>query len=169
MATQYTDEQKAAYKAGVAAAKKKTTPARKTGTAATRGKKRTDARRTKGKGKKRSGCTAADSYTNRQTGELVQRPMIRAWRIDKNFGFQALVAFLSKNDGMPKNEANGERFRNMVVTLTSKAGKSTVNGVFDSKYNKLKLIDLGLVANPYAPNGGYFGPGGSRLKAKATK
>lgn len=168
MATQYTDDQKAAYKAGLAAAKKKA-PARKAAAAPRKpkpvGKKTNPVR----KGKKRSGCTAADNYTNRATGEVVQRPMIRAWRIDKNFGYQTLVAFLSKNDGMPKNEANGDRFRNMVVTLTSKAGKSTVNGVFDAKYNKLKLIDLGLVANPYANDGGYFGPGGSRLKAKATK
>lgn len=162
--TEYTDEQKAAYKAGKTAAAKTT----KRGSTAGRAKARTDKRRKKAPGKKRSGCKAYDSYKSRE-GELVQRPMILAWRIDKNFGFQKLRAFLSKNDGMPKNEANGDRYRNMVVTLTSKAGVSVINGVFDDKYQKLKLIDLELVANPNAPNGGYFGPGGSRLKAKATK
>ena len=167
MATQYTDEQKAAYKAGAAAAKKKA-PAKSAAKKRAPAKSAAAPRKPKVI-KKRSGCSAADSYTNRKTGEVVQRPIIRAWRLDKNFGYQTLVAFLSKNDGMPKNEANGDRFRNMVVTLTSKAGKSTVNGVYDDKYKKLKLIDLGLVANPYAPRGGYFGPGGSRLKSKATK
>jgi hypothetical protein len=173
----YTEAEKEAYKRGLAAAKKRsgTKPAakrkprtRKAAATTTTRKTYTRKPRTrKGKGKARSGCYAVDKYKLAATGEEVQRPKISAWRIDRNLGFQSLVAFLGANDGMPKNEENGKRFRNMVVTLTSGAGKNTVNGIWDDQYQYLKMPDIGLVAKPGKGKAkGYFGPGGTRLKSK---
>jgi hypothetical protein len=164
MATTYTDEQRAAYKAGLAAAKKKGSPARKgSGTAA-----RTPRRR-KTIGKKRSGCKMEESYTIKATGEHINRPRIRGWRISKEIGFQSFTAFLGANNGEPKNPESRDRFRNFVVNMKSQLGTSTENAVYDNQYGKLKFIELGLVANPKAANGGYFGKGGARYKDKATK
>lgn len=161
----YTEEQKAAYKAGLAAAKKKGTR----GSTAGRAKARTDKRRKKpGKGKKRSKCQMVESYILAD-GSVANRPKITGYRIAQGIGYQRFSAFLGANDGIPKNPESRDRFRNFVVNLVSGAGKTTCNAVYDSTYGKLKFIELGLVANPKAPNGGYFGPGGSRLKGKATK
>ena len=165
MASKYTEAEREAYKKGLAANKKKTAR----GSSTSRSKTRATARKKgkDGKPAKRSGAELVKSY-KLASGDVVTRPKISAWRIDKNIGFQSLVAFLGKNGGVPKSDKEEvrERFRNMVVTLTSKAGITTLNGLWDSKYDKLKLIQLGLVVNP-AKN--YFGPGGSRLKDKATK
>ena len=164
----YTDEQKAAYKAGKAAAGKAGAatkkPARKGGAA--RAKGRVVKRKTIGK--KRSGCTYKAEYTLRSTGEVVQRPCITGWRLSKQHGYQKLAAFLGKNDGIPEKESSRERFRVFVCTITSEAGVTVINGIYDLEYRKLKIPQMGLVANPFAANKGYFGAGGARLKGKAT-
>jgi hypothetical protein len=161
----YTDEERAAYKAGLAAAKKKTSR----GSSAGRSKTRTDKRRTKpAKGKKRSKCEMVESY-KLANGDVVNRPRIKGYRISKDTGYQKFTAFLGANEGIPKKEESRERFRNFVVNMVSGGHSTTENAVYDSKYRKLKFINLGLVANPFAPNGGYFGPGGARLRDKVTK
>ena len=165
----YTQEQKDAYAAGkAAAAKKKTAAGKRSGSTATRTAKRLGGKRKKATGdyKKRSGCRYEDSYKGRD-GKIVDRPKIWGWRIDSKLGFQSFVAYLDKNDGLPRNGTSGDICRVFVVNITTKGlGESKATGVYSLKYKKLSITSLGLVANPSAPRGGYFGRGGSRYKDK---
>lgn len=168
----YTAAQKAKYWADKAAEEGGSKPARKaaanrtakgkrSGTVATRvGRRRT---KKQGDYKKRSGCFYEESYTNKTTGEVVNRPRIWGWRIDKKLGFQSFVAYLDKNDGAPRNGTSTDVCRVFVVNITTKGlGESKATGVWSVRWRKLSITKLGLVANPFAANKGYFGRGGSQ-------
>ncbi|RYE91475.1 MAG: hypothetical protein EOO37_00085 [Cytophagaceae bacterium] len=123
--------------------------------------------------KKRSGCRYEESYIAGpnskfgKQGERVDRPKIWGWRIHPKLGFQSFEAYLSKNDGIPKDGINADKCRVFVVNIHTKGiGTTRVNGVYNLKYRKLSMTKEELVANPNADNGGYFGRGGSRFKNK---
>jgi hypothetical protein len=54
---------------------------------------------------------------------------------------------------------NGKRWANLFVTLTNTNTlvQSNYSGLFNLDNKKLYISELNLVANPKAPNGGYFG------------
>jgi hypothetical protein len=174
----YSNAQKAEYYAGLAAAEggdkpakkrpAKRTSARKSGTTATRTRRRVGGKRKFNPDtyKKRSGCFYEESYKDKN-GNIVERPKIWGWRIDAKLGFQSFVAYLDKNDGLPRNGTSGEICRVFVVNITTKGlGESKATGVYSMKYKKLSITKLGLVANPRGGRGGYFGRGGSQYRDK---
>ena len=172
---QYTEAEKAAYKAGLAAKG----GARSRGTAATRTKKRTAKTYAKGKAKgkskggKRSGCIYYEHYTD-ANGNRVDRPKVFGWRYIPGVGRQTFNAYLDKNDGAPRNpksKESGESCRVFVVNLVTEGiGEATHTGVYSLKYRKLSITKLGLVANPFTKTaGGYFGKGGARYRNKIKK
>lgn len=159
MAKSYTDEEKAAYKAGKAAAAKGGAKASTTKrTAKPKGEKK--------QGKKRSGCILYDSYKGAD-GKQVDRPKIFAWRFSKQHGKQTMTAYLDKNDGAPRNGTSTDVCTMFVCNITTEGvGTTVASGVYSKKYRKLSITNLSLVANPFAKDGGYFGRGGSQYKDK---
>jgi hypothetical protein len=115
---------------------------------------------------KRSGCVLVEDYKDKD-GNHTGQPMLWGWRLSKRFGFQKFTAYLSKDGGAPQNGTSTDVCLVFVVNLeTEGIGKQTLTGVWSKKYKKLTITDAGLVANPSAPRGGYFGRGGERFKDK---
>ncbi|MGC3977855.1 MAG: hypothetical protein QM751_06215 [Paludibacteraceae bacterium] len=54
---------------------------------------------------------------------------------------------------------SGKRWINLFVTLTNKTNGTITktSGLYDFDRKRLYIKDFNLIANPYAPNGGYFG------------
>ena len=160
--TEYTDEQKAAYKAGLAAAKKK-------GGGRTRSADRTTKARGrygKGKGKKPSGCKAPAKHITKEGAETVK---IFAWRKLPGGGRQLLNAYLGPDGGKPKNGTSQDVCTTFICNLiTPGVAKETASGVWSERFKKLTINAPGmtLVANPDGGPGGYFGPGGKALRNK---
>jgi hypothetical protein len=122
---------------------------------------------------KRSGCKYESSYEagedskHGKKGETINRPKIWGWRISKRLGFQSFTAYLGKDDGKPQNGTSEDVCRVFVVNIvTEGVGEQTATGVWSMEHKKLSITKLGLVANPSAPRGGYFGRGGERYKDK---
>jgi hypothetical protein len=161
---QYTQEEKDAYWAARGGR-----PAR--GSARGRGYDRARSRKgtTNSPAKKRSGCTLVEDYKEKN-GNHTGQPMLWGWRISKRFGFQSFSAYLDKNGGAPRNGTSTDECLVFVVNLeTEGIGKQTLTGVWSKKYKKLSITSAGLVANPNADRGGYFGRGGSQYKDKVNK
>lgn len=115
---------------------------------------------------KRSGCTYEANYKDKD-GNPTGRPKIWGWRLSKRHGFQKFTAYLSKDDGKPQNGTSVDVCRVFVVNIvTEGVGEQTATGVWSMEHKKLSITKLGLVANPSAPRGGYFGRGGERYKDK---
>jgi hypothetical protein len=158
------DAERAAFKAGLAAAKKKE-GARKRSSSTTdrrRGRKGQG----KGKGKKPSGCKQPAKHTTKEGAETTK---IFAWRKLPGGGRQLLNAYLSQDGGAPKNGTSQEVCSTFVCNLTTVGVGTTVcSGVWSEKYKKLTVNAPGLtlVANPDGGTGGYFGPGGKALRNK---
>ena len=118
-----------------------------------------------GKPPKKSGCKLVREfkYANGTVG-----PMLWGWRISKKFGFQSFTAYLSKNDGKPSTGTD----KGLVFVVNMKVeGLGLLppqTGWWSFEYKKLTLSDASLVANPDAPDGGYFGRGGERYRKQAT-
>lgn len=173
MANNYTDAEKAAYKAGLAAAKKKggAAPKRTRRTAAPKGRKRkaTTGGRKKSTGKRASGCIYYNSYKG-ANGDTVNSPKIWAWRYygsGANRKKMEMTCYLSKNDGKAKTGTStdvGRVFVCNIVIVGESESKAT--GWWSEQYEKLTISSLGLVANPKLSGGGYFGRGGSRYADK---
>lgn len=169
----YTAEEKAAYKAGLAAAKKKggAAPKRTRRTTTPKGRKgKAGSGRTRSKSAKRaSGCIYYNSYKGAD-GSTVNSPKIWAWRYygsGANRKKMEMTCYLSKNDGKAKTGTStdvGRVFVCNIVIVGETESKAT--GWWSEQYEKLTISSLGLVANPKLSGGGYFGRGGSRYKDK---
>jgi hypothetical protein len=160
-----TEAERAAFKAGVAAANKKKGGARKR-SADTTTRRRSRYGKSKGKGKKPSGCKQPVKHITKDSAETVK---IFAWRKLPGGGRQLLNAYLGPNGGKPKEHDDTSVCSTFVCNLTV-VGQSTVvcSGVWSEKYKKLTVNAPGqiLVANPDGGEGGYFGPGGAKLRSR---
>lgn len=153
----YTEAERKAWAAGKAAAGKSK--------GATGKKKKEKKLGPDGLPVKRSGCTlVADfKYKNGTIG-----PMLYGWRLSKKFGFVKFNAYLSQDGGRPQSGEHKDDCLVFVVNTTVEGlGKlPPQSGVWSKEHKKLSMTDAGLVANPHAKRGGYFGRGGSRFKDK---
>lgn len=107
---------------------------------------------------KRSGC---------KTGMMKdgKRRWVSGW---KGVGAThvSFIANPGKDNGKCDGE-NGGRWLSMIADFHDANGKTwTENALWDIQKNRLKFTGAGMVANPNAPRGGYFGPGGYDMKAK---
>lgn len=99
--------------------------------------------------KKHSGCRSKTGSNGKN--------VIYGWNYSRRFG---LVTFVStmKNDKNVCVNKNGEELHIYVVSVTvPMQPKRTVTGFFNPNDGKLRIPDLGMTANPKAPNGGYWG------------
>ncbi len=109
-----------------------------------------------GKPPKKSGC---------KTGMMSdgKRRWVSGW---KGFGRDhvSFIANPGKNGGECKGE-NGDRWVSMIADFHDSTGRTwTENCLWDLDKKRLKFTGAGMVANPNAPNGGYFGKGGIPMK-----
>lgn len=113
--------------------------------------------------KKRSGCTLVENHQydgeNKGTG-----PMLYGWRFFEG-KFMKFNAYLSKDMGRPQSGEHKDECLVFVVNIEVEGlGQlPPQSAVWSKKYKKLTMKG-GLVANPNAPRGGYWGPGGERRK-----
>jgi len=171
MASKYTEAERAAYKRGLDAAKKK---GKRSGTTASRSTSRRKGRKAnstrKGTPKRASGCIYYNPGWKRQDGSESDVPKIFAWRYfgkGANRKKQTMTAYLDKNGGKPrKGDADCTVWVCNLVTVGESS--STETGVL-GKFGKLNITKLGLVANPQLAGGGYFGRGGSAYRGKVNK
>ncbi|MGI4872022.1 MAG: hypothetical protein ACRYFX_12695 [Janthinobacterium lividum] len=155
MSDSYTEAERKAYAAGKAAKSKDGS-----------GKKKKEKKLgPDGLPVKRSGCVLVPDfkYKNGTIG-----PMLYGWRLSKKFGFVKFNAYLSQDGGRPQSGDHKDECLVFVVNMTVEGlGKLPAqSGVWSLKYKKLSMTDAGLVANPNAKRGGYFGRGGERYKDK---
>lgn len=92
---------------------------------------------------KHSGCTAGTGKTG--------KPYIQGWRLV--YGQMCKMIASPAKEFKTKSE-NSDRW---IVNLVCGINKAVYNGFYNVETKKLTIPDLGLVANPKAPNGGYFG------------
>lgn len=92
------------------------------------------------------------------------KPVISAWKKNR-YAFLSMVAtpnngenIAAKGGRVIKNK-KGQEYARWTVTITERnTGQvSTHSGLYNLATGKLYIPDLKLVANPKAPNGGYFG------------
>ena len=102
--------------------------------------------------KKHSGCKMRSGWTSRKTGERVDDNFIQGWNYSRR---QGLISFIAS----PRKERQtaNSNFEHWVVNVQYRDGKKTFTGFFNVSRNLLTIPDLKMVANPNAPNGGYFG------------
>ena len=162
-----TEAEKAAFKAGLAAAKKKGGARKRSANTTTRRPRATLQGR--GKGNKPSGCKPPVPHVTKEGNNTFK---IFAWRKLPGGGRQLLNAYPGEDGGKPKNGTSQDICTTFVCNLT-KVGESTTvcSGVWSEEFKKLTINAPGqtLVANPSGGVGGYFGPGGSKLKDKVKK
>lgn len=104
--------------------------------------------------KKHSGCSEKMGSNGKMT--------IYGWNFSKSRGLVKFVAQSSgkfagegKNSSMPVDD-NKEMFI-VTVTFLRDGTQKTMNGILRHDKKKMYIPNLGMVANPKAPNGGYFG------------
>ncbi|MFB6458025.1 hypothetical protein ACE38W_22325 [Chitinophaga sp. Hz27] len=104
------------------------------------------------KPRKKSGCRMRSGWTSRKTGERVDDNYITGWNKSMTRGFITFIASPRKEreTASPHNE-------HWVVTVQFSTGKKTFTGFYNLNTKRLTIPDLQMVANPNAPNGGYFG------------
>lgn len=103
---------------------------------------------------KHSGCGMKLGSNNKTT--------IYGWNASKSRG---LLKFVGQPTGKVVGEAKGSQndvneSKLMYIcnlTFLRNGEQRTVNGVYNTQTGKLYIPALGMVANPKAPNGGYFG------------
>lgn len=106
---------------------------------------------------KKSGCRAGTMKDG--------RPWVSGWH---GFGSDhcSFIANRGKDDGKVKGKG-GDRWESWIANFKNNKGQTwTVNCLYDLQKRRLKFISLGWVANPSAPNGGYFGKGGTSKTVK---
>ena len=98
---------------------------------------------------KHSGCTMKmiDGKT----------PIISGWKSQSN-GMLQLYARPYSGTKITESKT-GKTWCNLFVTITNKLTMSVTktSGLLDMDENKLYIKEFNLIANPKAPNGGYFG------------
>lgn len=85
-------------------------------------------------------------------------PIISGWKASKSNGLTALYARPYKGSKVSESKT-GKTWINLFVTLTNKRTNQVTktSGMFCFETKKLYIKDFNLMANPKAPNGGYFG------------
>lgn len=112
--------------------------------------------------KKRSGC----KYTTDKNGV----PTITGWNVSRKRGFITFIAQPKKN-----GKGAGEIYQSpttkrefqlwtVKVTFKDQMKETFETGLYYIDTGKLILIDWQLVANPKAPNGGYFGTNSNKRR-----
>jgi hypothetical protein len=100
------------------------------------------------KPKKHSGCDSK-LCTVRSTGE--QKLCIFGWNYSRRNG---MVKFIASFHKLTKND----NWASWTVKVKYQGRKAELMlGLYDKRSGKLIIPDLEMVANPKAPNGGYFG------------
>lgn len=105
---------------------------------------------------KHSGCR----YTQGRNG----KPVLTGWNKRKSH-FMTFVATLNnpknvaRKDGSEIVNAKGQVYARWTATITdhTSMSESTVSCLYNTKTGKLYMPSFNLVANPKAPNGGYWG------------
>lgn len=100
--------------------------------------------------KKHSGC--------RKGQDKKGNPYLIGWNASKTRGMISFIASPYSGTKEIKSKS-GKTWQNWFVKITFKATGDIKNysGMYNVSNNKLYIKDLNLVANPGAPNGGYFG------------
>ncbi|MBO9731164.1 MAG: hypothetical protein J7623_21175 [Chitinophaga sp.] len=91
-------------------------------------------------------------WTSRRTGERVDDNLISGWNKSRTRGFISFVAIPRK-----ERETANPVYEHWVVSVQFSTGKKTFTGFYNTNRRLLTIPDLAMVANPGAPNGGYFG------------
>lgn len=101
--------------------------------------------------KKHSGCKYS---TARESG----KPIVYGWNYSKQRGLISFIASPYKGT-KDHTSKSGKVWQNWVVKITNKRTlqETLTSGLFDKQTRKLILKQQGMVANPNARNGGYFG------------
>lgn len=98
------------------------------------------------------------------TSRKTNKPVITAWK-KSQYAFLVMVATpnnganIAAKGGQVITNAKGQEYARWTCTLTDRntGAKTTHSGLYNLATGKLYITDLKLVANPKAPNGGYFG------------
>jgi len=101
---------------------------------------------------KKSGCKA--HFRNESDGSV--NMFLTAWKVDKTNGLVNMIASERKAGGETKNP-NQLRFTCKFTFVNSMRKPELFTGFYNMTTKKLTIPELNLVANPNAPNGGYFG------------
>ena len=101
--------------------------------------------------KKKSGCKYKAEAKN-------NKPAITGWNISQKRGFISFVA-CPVSDGQVYTSKQGNEFTRWVakVKFNDQMREELISCLYSHKSNKLIFTDWNMVANPSAPNGGYFG------------
>lgn len=104
--------------------------------------------------KKHSGA----KLTVMQKGKHKGQQCIVAWNYSRQRGLISVIAAPYKGTKEVKSKT-GRKWQNWMVTIRNKRTmqETITSGLFDPASRKLIVNDLGMVMNPGAPNGGYFG------------
>lgn len=108
---------------------------------------------------KKSGCTMQKSYVVKDTGEQVDYPIIRGWRISKTKGMTTFSAFPRKGKDLfsdPSKVRDADDKLRYVVTMNFEDDPVdyTLSATWNSRTNKLYIHKVNLVASP---KGNFFG------------
>lgn len=102
-----------------------------------------------GRRKKRTGCKMGMGKN--------QRPYISAWNVSRSRGMMTLIA--SPTDEQGESPSTGAKWEKWVCKIQLKRNfeDKLVTGFYYPTTHTLSIPDLGMIARPKAPNGGYFG------------
>ncbi|PSL43411.1 hypothetical protein CLV51_108100 [Chitinophaga niastensis] len=102
--------------------------------------------------RKKSGCKLKNGWVSRKTGERVDDNLLTGWNKSRSRGFITFIAVPRK-----ERETSNANFEHWVVSVQFATGRKTFTGFYSISRRVLIVPDLQMVANPHAPNGGYFG------------
>ncbi len=99
--------------------------------------------------RKRSGCSI-----KRADGGRV---FLYGWRLSRGSFFSFTASETKKSKDFKSK--SGKTWRTLLVVITNKSTFQKVfcSGLYDVQRERLYIKDYNLIANPSAPNGGYFG------------
>jgi len=86
-----------------------------------------------------------------------ERPCLTAWNYSKRLGLVTLIACQASTDFKVKKPEHAHSIKWHVKITIPMQGDKTYVGSWHTEKQKLYIPELGLVVNPSAPNGGYFG------------
>jgi hypothetical protein len=99
-----------------------------------------------------SGCKMKASYTSFKTREVVDSPCVTGWKKEPTGEFFTFIAVLNKDSA-----TKSDTWEKMVVKFKRKGPylPQLTTGFWDGK--RVHMPDLQMIANPSAPDGGYWG------------
>lgn len=86
---------------------------------------------------------------------MINEPLLHGWNYSRSRGLISFVASLRKDKD--KRKTANKDWQLMAVKVNFKDGVKIFNGFYRDRDQKLIIPDLQMIANPNAPNGGYFG------------